>query len=133
MTPRGRGRGRRRGRRRRVTSFLQPCLLVLLHREPAHGYALLNELDKFGFNLEVLDPTLMYRSLRDMEGEGLVTSYWDNDSLGPQRRVYSITEQGEAYMKQWVKDLQRTRREIDSVLAAYEKVVAEIDEGGDTE
>ena len=43
-----RGRGRRGGRRRRVMSFLQPCLLVMLHRNADHGYNLLNGLDEFG-------------------------------------------------------------------------------------
>lgn len=117
MTPEG----RRRGRRRRVMSFLQPCLLVMLHRGEAHGYSLLNGLDEFGFNLDRLDPSLVYRGLRDMEAAGLVTSKWGDESLGPQRRVYRITEEGEQALAQWVTDLRRTRQEIDNLLAEYTK------------
>lgn len=119
MTPRGRG----RKRRRRVMSFLHPCLLVMLHRGSAHGYSLLNGLDEFGFNLDRLDPSLVYRALREMEGTNLVTSEWEDESLGPQRRVYRITEEGESALTQWVTDLRRTRQDIDCLLAAYDRVV----------
>jgi PadR family transcriptional regulator PadR len=118
MTPRGRG----RGRRRRVMSFLQPCLLVMLHRGEAHGYSLLNGLDEFGFNLDRLDPSLVYRALHDMEAAKLVTSEWGDESQGPQRRVYRITGEGEQALTQWVADLRRTRQEIDYLLSAFEKV-----------
>jgi len=122
---RGRGRGQGRGRRRqgRVMSFIQPCLLVMLHQSEAHGYSLLNGLNEFGFRSGQLDPSLVYRALREMEEIGLVTSEWDEeDSLGPQRRVYNITKEGEDYLVSWVEDLRRTRQEIDTLLAAYEKV-----------
>ncbi len=118
MTPRGRG----HGRRRRVMSFLQPCLLVMLHWGEAHGYSLLNGLDEFGFNLDRLDPSLVYRALHNMEAAGLVTSEWGDGSQGPQRRVYHITGEGEQALTQWVADLRRTRQEIDYLLSAYEKV-----------
>ena len=118
MTPRGGRRGRRR-----VISFLQPCLLVMLHRGEAHGYSLLNGLDEFGFNLDRLDPSLVYRALREMEAASLVTSEWGDESLGPQRRVYQITEDGEQALAQWVADLRRTRQEIDHLLTAYEQVL----------
>ncbi len=119
------GRGRGGGRRRRVMRFLQPCLLVMLHRGEAHGYNLLNGLDEFGFNPGQKDPSLIYRALREMEEIGLVTSQWDQDSsLGPQRRVYQITQAGEDSLAGWAADLRRTRNEIDALIAAYEEVVS---------
>ncbi|MFN2274800.1 MAG: PadR family transcriptional regulator, partial [Anaerolineales bacterium] len=72
----GRGRGRGRRRRRRVLQFLQPCLLLLLQDGAAHGYALLAELERFGFDVERVDPTLVYRALREMEQAGWVQSSW---------------------------------------------------------
>jgi PadR family transcriptional regulator PadR len=115
--------GRGHGRRRRVMSFLQPCLLVLLHRDQAHGYSLISELEKFGFDPAFLDPSLVYRALREMEAAGLVVSEWSDQSLGPQRRVYRVTADGEAYLHQWAADLRNTRRQIDELLAAYEAIV----------
>ena len=120
--PRGRGRGKRR---RRVLQFLQPCLLFLLHRGDAHGYALLTDLERFGFDPERLDPTLVYRALREMEFAGWVSSRWDDDSQGPRRRVYSLVQEGKQHLALWIEDLRQTRDEIDRLLKAY---VADDDE-----
>lgn len=114
----GRGGGRRR---RRVMHFLQPCLLTMLERGEAHGYNLLNGLDEFGFDPDQLDPSLVYRALREMEADGLVSSKWGDESLGPQRRVYRITDDGERARGLWIEDLRRTREEIDLLLSAGQK------------
>jgi poly-beta-hydroxybutyrate-responsive repressor len=112
-----------------VISFLQPCLLVLLHQHgDSHGYSLTSGLEQFGFNTMRIDPSLVYRSLREMEEMTLVCSEWsDDESQGPQRRVYQITPQGEQYLSDWINDLRRTRAEIDTLINAYqtEKVAQE--------
>ena len=100
---------------------MQPCLLFMLQTGPAHGYSLLNRLDEFGFNLERLDPSLVYRALREMEDSGWVISNWDEDSQGPQRRVYKILSDGEGRLADWIADLRRTRDEIDRLVNAYDK------------
>jgi DNA-binding PadR family transcriptional regulator len=110
-------------------SFLQPCLLVLLRRGPAHGYSLLDDLAEFGFPPGQKDPSLVYRALRDMEDQGLVVSEWDPESLGPQRRVYRISNDGEGHLKAWIADLRRTRQEIDTLIRAHERM--EMREGGE--
>jgi PadR family transcriptional regulator PadR len=110
-------------------SFLQPCLLLLLRRGQSHGYSLLDDLAEFGFRPGQQDPSLVYRALRDMEDEGLVSSEWDPDSLGPQRRVYAITAVGEQNLRAWIADLRRTRQEIDHLIEAYERM--EMRKGGE--
>lgn len=119
MPRHGRGRGRRR--QRRVIRFIQPCLLVLLHRGEAHGYSLVDGLAEFGFNPEQLDSSIVYRALREMEDEHLLCSEWDKDSQGPARRVYRISEAGEAFLTDWIDDLRTTRDEIAALIQAYEK------------
>jgi poly-beta-hydroxybutyrate-responsive repressor len=109
-------------------SFLQPCLLLMLTRGDAHGYRLLDELDEFGFNPDRFDPSLIYRALREMESGGWVTSRWDDDSQGPRRKVYQITQEGKDYLELWVADLHRTRDEIDALIEAYEQTKVDSDE-----
>jgi DNA-binding PadR family transcriptional regulator len=87
----------------------------------------MNGLDEFGFRPGRKDPSLLYRALREMEEIGLVTSEWHSESLGPQRRVYKITPDGEVYLADWIADLRRTRQEIDSLLLAYEAEKASSD------
>ncbi len=73
-----RGRGyRRRTRGRRTVRMLEPALLLLLHHGPAHGYTLLEQLREFG--LGDLNPSAVYRVLRDMEAKEWVTSTWDEE------------------------------------------------------
>ncbi len=120
--PGGRGQGRRRRGRRRKMFFLQSCLLVLLHREPGYGYSLMDGLGEFGFNPDQMDISIIYRALRNLEAEGLVSDTWDDKSLGPQRRVYTITPQGEDTLAEWTENLRQRRKEIEALEAAYDAV-----------
>jgi poly-beta-hydroxybutyrate-responsive repressor len=95
---------------------------VLLHRGEAHGYTLVNGLAEFGFDPEQLDSSIVYRALRQMEDDHLLLSEWDEDSQGPARRVYRISEAGEAFLTDWIDDLRTTRDEIEALIQAYEKV-----------
>jgi len=62
--------------------------------KPAHGYELFSELVRICPEEEP-DPAGLYRSLREMEEDRLVTSEWDTGDPGPARRVYRITELGQ--------------------------------------
>jgi PadR family transcriptional regulator PadR len=117
--PGGRGTGRGGGRGRWRMRFLQSCLLMLLHREPGYGYNLMDGLQEFGFNPEEMDISIVYRALRNLEAEGLVQDSWEEESLGPQRRVYHLTPQGESILAEWMLDLEKRRQEIEALQAAY--------------
>jgi PadR family transcriptional regulator PadR len=101
-------------------SFLQPCLLLLLREGEAHGYALASELDRFGFDPERLDPSLVYRALREMEQVAWIDSRWEDESQGPRRRVYRLAEAGLDQLSTWIEELRRTRDEIERLLTAFE-------------
>jgi DNA-binding PadR family transcriptional regulator len=100
--------------------FLESSLLVLLLREPGYGYSLTNGLGEFGFQPELLDASVIYRALRDLEARGLVSDSWDDKSLGPPRRVYTITSEGRATLAGWMESLRQNRKEIEVLEAAYE-------------
>jgi PadR family transcriptional regulator PadR len=122
---RGRGRGRGGwGCGRRAAGMLESALLLLLHREPAHGYTLMEQLGEFG--LEEIDPSAIYRALRDMESREWVSSTWNEEqSQGPARRVYHITETGDEVLAAWAQDLDETRKMIDRLLKAYHRHMEE--------
>jgi poly-beta-hydroxybutyrate-responsive repressor len=93
-------------------------LLLLLHQGLSHGYALLEQLGEYG--LGHVDPSAVYRALREMETEGWVTSTWDEEKTqGPPRRVYQISEQGDEALAQWIQVLEETQQNIDRVLEGY--------------
>lgn len=121
------GRGRRwrmRGCSRRAVRFLEPVLLLLLHHEPAHGYTLLEQLEEFG--LGDTNPSVVYRALRDMEEKEWVTSTWEEEETqGPPRRVYRLATLGDEVLSWWTKDLQETRAMIDHILKTYQRHMEE--------
>ncbi len=114
-----RGKGQRRRRRgRRTTGMRESALLLLLHREPAHGYTLLEQLEEFG--LGGIAPSVIYRVLRDMEARGWVASTWDDEQTqGPPRRVYHITALGDEVLATRVQELDETRNMLDRLVGAY--------------
>lgn len=125
MRGRGRGHGWRwRGASRRAVRFVEPTLLLLLHYGPAHGYTLIEQLEEYG--LADIDPSAVYRSLRDMEGRGWVLSSWQEEQTqGPPRRVYRLTALGHEVLSWWIQDLQETRDMIDHLLGAYSRHMEE--------
>jgi PadR family transcriptional regulator PadR len=104
---------------RRIHRFLEPCLLLLLHCQQAHGYELLEELKPFGFGQNPTDLSTVYRILRDLEDRGFAISHWDTSNAGPARRQYTITEDGDLYLAWWVQDLRETDRALHSFLDRY--------------
>lgn len=99
--------------------FLESCLLVLLRRKPDYGYRLMEGLQAFGFSPEEVDISLVYRALRDLEEAGLVESHWSQASLGPQRRVYTLTPEGEEALAGWMEALRQWRKDIEALEQAY--------------
>ena len=106
---------------RRINRFLEPCLLLLLHCDEAHGYELLEGLKQFGFEQNPVDSSTVYRRLRGLEEREFVTSRWDTESAGPARRLYQITEEGDRYLAWWVDDLRETDRVLHYFLGVYDK------------
>lgn len=92
-------------------NWLVPTVLLLLRDLSSYGYDLMKALSGFGFAM--LNPGPLYRMLRQMERDGLVRSHWDTSRQGPARRVYSITDAGEAYLRLWAGSLGRYRTLMD--------------------
>lgn len=67
-------------------------LLLLLRAEPGYGYALRRELGARGLEVE---PGALYRNLRELERDGLITSRWMEPAAGPRARVYTISPSGQ--------------------------------------
>src|SRR5881396_3487336 len=104
----------------RVERFTEPALLLLLRDRPAHGYELIESLGDLAPGVRV-DMGNLYRSLRAMEAEGLVTSEWDAEAPGPAKRKYELTAAGERLLVEWAAALGQTRDHIEAFLRRYKK------------
>lgn len=119
--------GRRRRRRgpgaatyaRRSKTFVQPSLLLMLRQGEGHGYALMERLKSAGLADDSLNPSVVYRGLRQMEGWDWVTSRWDTEGAGPPRRVYRITAKGKEFLGGWTSELEEMRSTLDRFIKVF--------------
>ena len=91
------------GRYRRAV--LETSILASLAESTTHGYDLVEQIDELAADLVCIDPGSMYRLLRGLEEQGLVSSSWQTPEAGPSRRVYVITEQGVEALELMAKSL----------------------------
>jgi poly-beta-hydroxybutyrate-responsive repressor len=102
--------------------FVRPALMLLLLEQPAHGYELLERLQQLGFRRA--DPGGLYRNLRALEMDGLVSSSWQQSSAGPDRRIYELTRQGREDLHAQAKALAATSHTLQVFLSRYNEFVA---------
>jgi PadR family transcriptional regulator PadR len=98
-------------------NWLVPILLLMLRQWSSYGYELMEKMSTFG--LAAMNPGTFYRTLRQMEKDGMVSSNWDTSEGGPARRVYSITDAGEAYLNYWAQSLDQYQRMMDTFFRLY--------------
>ncbi len=97
--------------------WLQPFLLLALGQWQSHGYELIRRMAGFGF--ETLDRGSVYRTLRQLEKDGLVISGWDTSKEGPARRLYSLTSAGEIYLNTWAASLRGYQLMLNQFFTVY--------------
>jgi PadR family transcriptional regulator, regulatory protein PadR len=92
-------------------------ILMSLQQWNSYGYELMQKTAAFW--QEALNPGTLYRTLRQMESNGDIESTWETHKPGPARRMYSITEAGEAYLELWMAALRQHQRNTDAFLRLY--------------
>jgi PadR family transcriptional regulator, regulatory protein PadR len=98
-------------------NFVLPFILLLLSRMSLHGYELSQKLQTFGF--KTIDQGNLYRMLRQLEKEELVSSEWDTNGSGPAKRRYSITKAGITYLKGYANQLESYQSMLDQFFKMY--------------
>ncbi|EKN68767.1 PadR-like family transcriptional regulator [Neobacillus bataviensis LMG 21833] len=98
-------------------NFVLPFILLLLSKVSLHGYELSQRLETFGF--KTLDQGNLYRMLRQLEKDELVSSEWDTTGSGPAKRRYSITKAGVTYLKGYANQLETYQSILDQFFKMY--------------
>jgi PadR family transcriptional regulator PadR len=95
-------------------------LLLLLRERPLHGYELIERLPELAGEGRV-DVGNLYRLLRALEGEGLVSSEWSASLPGPAKRTYELTEEGRRLLDRWAEALRASQGVVSAFLDRYDK------------
>ncbi|MDQ6672993.1 MAG: helix-turn-helix transcriptional regulator [Chloroflexota bacterium] len=97
--------------------MLIPYVLLAVSLRRAHGYLIEEYLRGAGFfNVEM---STLYRTLRQLEKDGLLHSSWEAGLSGPARRVYSLTDVGRTWLDSWAGTLSMYRRMLDQFFGLY--------------
>ncbi len=84
--------------------MLKYALLGLLQYNPSTGYDLKQFMDTSTSNFWHAKLSQIYITLKALEKDGLVTSDVQEQTNRPDRRVYTLTEQGTQELDNWLRD-----------------------------
>ena len=103
--------------------WMEPFVMVLLAGGASHGYAIVGELAQLGITDGPVDVGQVYRTLRDLEEAGHVTSTWATGT-GAARRDYALTGTGQAALDEWAAVMKERKRLLGEFDARYLEWVA---------
>ena len=89
-----------------LKGVLEGCVLSIIKKGETYGYEILSCLEKEGFS-NLMEGTL-YSVLIRLEKKGYVVCRKAKSPLGPTRKYYSISEEGEV----WFKKIKKSYRHL---------------------
>jgi PadR family transcriptional regulator PadR len=104
----------------RIERFVEPALLLVLRDVETHGYDLADEVEAMDAE-ERVDLGNLYRLLRSLEAEGLVSSTWRDELPGRAKRTYRLTADGQHVLDAWAEALRGTQQTIRGFLRRYDE------------
>lgn len=101
---------------------MQPSILVGLYTKPSYGYELIQTIQRFGFVEGQAPPGMIYRHLRQLEEDGLVSSEWVTEGAGPAKRIYRLTDEGKQMLAIWIEYMEKQARNLDDLIKEYYEI-----------
>jgi PadR family transcriptional regulator len=102
--------------------YIQPSILLGLLLGASYGYELIQNIQRFGFVEGQAPPGMIYRHLRQLEQDGLVSSEWETEGTGPAKRMYNITEEGKEVLAIWIDYMEKQAENLKAFVNYYEKL-----------
>ena len=91
-------------------------ILKLLLSGDKYGYEISKLIHSNSNGEYELKEATMYSSLKRLENEGGITSYWGDETQGGRRKYYKITEKGKETYLQNIKNWEYAKRILDQLL-----------------
>ena len=99
-----------------IRGNIDAIILCTLSSGDSYGYEILKEIaTASGGEHEMKEPSL-YTSLKRLENQGYVESYWGDESQGARRKYYRVTPSGGDELTEATKRWVRVRNIIDRLL-----------------
>jgi PadR family transcriptional regulator PadR len=95
-------------------------VLLALRNNTSHGYDLAEAVGSL-IGIDRVDYGNLYRLLRSLEDEELVSSEWNDELPGRSKRMYELTSQGAELLAAWIIALESTQDSLTAFLQTYRK------------
>ncbi len=99
-----------------IRGNIDAIVLNALTSGDSYGYEILKDVASASDGAYEMKEPSLYTSLKRLEGQGLVESYWGSESQGARRKYYHITEGGRGELAEATARWVRARTIIDRLL-----------------
>ena len=97
-----------------MKGILEGCVLAVISSGETYGYEILQSLSTYGF--QNLGEGTMYPVLTRLEKKEYISCRRAKSPLGPIRKYYSITEEGEEYLRNFKESYERITKCANEIL-----------------
>ncbi|WNQ11390.1 helix-turn-helix transcriptional regulator [Paenibacillus aurantius] len=91
-------------------------LLSVLNKKENYGYEISRTIKERTKGVFEIQEATLYLSLKRLEKQGAVTSYWGSESHGGRRKYYSVTDEGRKLLDQYTQEWKQTVDIVDPFL-----------------
>lgn len=99
-----------------IRGHIDTIILRILDAGDNYGYEIMKAVStQSGGEYELKEPSL-YTSLKRLEKQGYIQSYWGDESQGGRRKYYHISESGKTALHQAIAQWQYAKNIIDRLL-----------------
>lgn len=99
-----------------VRGYIDTIILKLLLSGDKYGYAIAKWVSVGSEGEYELKEATMYSSLKRLEREGYISSYWGDETQGGRRKYYRITSLGKQVYDQNRNSWEQAKRILDNLL-----------------
>ena len=99
-----------------IRGNIDAIVLSTLSNGDSYGYEILKDVAETSEGAYEMKEPSLYTSLKRLEGQGFVESYWGNETQGARRKYYHITDGGRGELTEATARWVRARTIIDRLL-----------------
>jgi PadR family transcriptional regulator PadR len=100
-----------------IRGHIDTIVLGLVSTEDRYGYDICKQVALLSDGESELKEPTLYSAARRLEGQGLIRSYWGEESQGARRKYYAITPDGMQAYQRNLADWKRARTLIDRLIS----------------
>lgn len=92
---------------------LEGCIVKIISNSETYGYEIVSKLQDYGF-VDSKEGTI-YPILVRLEKKNIITSTYKESPLGPKRKYYSITNDGEEFLQEFENVWNDVKNSVDRI------------------